>query len=598
MENANKTALDLIRERVEAVKIGLESLQQQLAEAAASHVDPKLLVAVTRQSLADVRQRGLSEILQGLQALEMSAQDARVGRLSKRLADLYFRAATAEEFLNSVVDDLMQETRSERAAIVLRGEETGQAEVVTIRNFKSRELDSAEHILSRTLLKKVFESGESLLLADASADPELWRESSIYMRLGCALVAPMTVGDMMLGAIYLENNSATCVYTEADRQFLEEIGKLIAVYLETTHRLTRALRARDEAIRQAQSAARFPQIIGHSPKLQKVLQIVEQVADSTATVLIEGESGTGKELIARAIHQRSSRAQNPLVVVNCAAVPETLVESELFGHEKGAFTGAHERKIGRFELADGGTIFLDEIGELAQPVQAKLLRVLQTQEFERLGSTKTVKVNVRVVAATSRHLKQMVDEGRLLEALYYRLNVIPIRLPALRERREDIPLLANFFLRKFAGEANPHLRFDREALLALERYEFPGNVRELENLVQRLVLLRAGDVITVADLPEHIVGERRHIIDLEKNPFRHLMGSVPENNDDLQRRRAAILRIAQDHITQLENQMIEKYLQMTGGNIAEASRLSGLHRSMFYRKRRPESSSPSASEGS
>jgi Nif-specific regulatory protein len=592
MEKEEKTALSIIREHIKEAETRLESLQQQIAEVTASRASKgnlKLLAAEMSQRLLEVRKHCLEETLQAVQALEPSLQEARVGRLSRRLADLYFRTSSAEEFLNSVVDDLMAETRSERAAIVVCGADTSQVKVVTIRNFKTRELESQEHTLSRTLLGRVFQSGESLLLTDASADPQLWQESSIYLRVACALVAPMKIDGSILGAIYLENNSLTSVYTEADRQFLEAIGKLIAVYLEATHRLSLAIRARDEAMQQAQSATRFPEIIGNSPKLEKILQIVEQVADSSATVLIEGESGTGKELIARAIHQRSSRASKPLVILNCAAVPETLVESELFGHEKGAFTSAHERKIGRFELADGATIFLDEIGELALPVQAKLLRVLQTQEFERLGSTKTLKVDVRVVVATSRNLKQMVDEGRFLEALYYRLNVIPMKLPALRERREDIPLLANFFLRKFAGEAD--VKFDREALLVLESFNFPGNVRELENLVQRLVLLRAGDVITVEDLPEYIVGERLRVIDLEKNPFRHLMRSVPDNNDDLQRRRATILQIAQDHIEELENQMIEKYLEMTGGNITEASRLSGLHRSMFYRKRRPESPS-------
>lgn len=584
MEKTGQPALARAQQCIEQISANLETLQQHLAEAVSSKVDPNLLVTLTRQHLSEVRKQNLGQLRQALIDMAALAQDARVGRLARRLADLYFRTQQTEEFLNLVVDDLMHETRSERAAIVLRGEETGEATVVTIRNFKSRTLDAAEHTLSRTLLKKVFESGQSLLLANAAADAELWQESSIYLRLGCALVAPMKVGDLILGAIYLENNSSTNVYTESDRQFLEAIGNLIAVYLESTHRLDLAIRARDEVIHQSHGS--FAEIIGNSPKLRRVLQIVEQVADSNATILIEGESGTGKELIARALHMRSARAHKPLVVLNCAAVPETLVESELFGHEKGAFTGAQERKIGRFEWADGGTLFLDEIGELAPPVQAKLLRVLQSQEFERLGSTKTLKVNVRVIAATSRNLKQMVEQGAFQEALFYRLNVIPIQLPPLRERREDIPLLANFFLKKFAGEAK--VRFDRNTLLALEQYDFPGNIRELENLVQRLVLLRSGDVITLADLPDYIIGERQRVIDLEKNPFRHLMRSAPEDNEDLQRRRAAILQIAQEHIDELENQMIEKYLQMTGGNIAEAARLSGFHRSMFYRKRRPE----------
>lgn len=597
MRKGKKTALELIQKSLQQIETSLDALQQRMAEVpkAASEDEASEWTLAAEQNISLIRHRGLEEIRRAVETMIPMLQDARVGRLAKRLAELYFRAATAEEFLNSLVDDLIEETASERAAVVLLGEQPGEAEVVSIRNFKTRALDAAEHTLSRTLLKKVFASGQSLLLADASADPELWKEKSIHMRLGCALVAPIKVDDTMLGAIYLENNSATAVYTEADRHFLEEIGKIIAVYLEVTHRLDRAIRARDEALQEADSARRFPEIIGRSPKLRKVLQIVEQVADSPATVLIEGESGTGKELIARALHRRSSRASKPLVVLNCAAVPETLVESELFGHEKGAFTGAHERKIGRFELAHGGTIFLDEVGELALPVQAKLLRVLQTQEFERLGGTKTIKVDVRVIAATSRNLKQMVEEGAFLEALYYRLNVIPIQLPPLRERKEDIALLAHFFLNKFLGDAASGVRFDREALLALERYDFPGNIRELENLIQRVALLRSGDVITVDDLPDYIVGKQRRIIDLEKNPFRHYLQSVPESHQDLQRRRAAILRIAQDHIDELENQMIEKYLQMTEGNIAEAARLSGLHRSMFYRKRRaprnPEASS-------
>ncbi len=597
MRKGKKTALELIQKGLQQIETSLEALQQRMAgmPTAASEDEVSEWTLAAEQNISLIRHRGLEEIRRAVEALVPALQDARVGRLAKRLAELYFRAATAEEFLNSLVDDLIEETASERAAIVLLGEQPGEVEVVTIRNFKTRALDAAEHTLSRTLLKKVFASGQALLLADASADPQLWKEKSIHMRLGCALVAPIKVDETMLGAIYLENNSATAVYTEADRHFLEEIGKIIAVYLEATHRLDRAIRARDEALQEADSARRFPEIIGRSPKLRRVLQIVEQVADSSATVLIEGESGTGKELIARALHRRSARASKPLVVLNCAAVPETLVESELFGHEKGAFTGAHERKIGRFELAHGGTIFLDEVGELALPVQAKLLRVLQTQEFERLGGTKTIKVDVRVIAATSRNLKQMVEEGTFLEALYYRLNVIPIQLPPLRERKEDIVLLAHFFLNKFLGDSAAGVRFDREALLALERYDFPGNIRELENLIQRVALLRSGDVITVDDLPDYIVGEPRRIIDLEKNPFRHYLQSVPESHQDLQRRRAAILRIAQDHIDELENQMIEKYLQMTGGNIAEAARLSGLHRSMFYRKRRaprnPETSS-------
>ncbi len=250
-------------------------------------------------------------------------------------------------------------------------------------------------------------------------------------------------------------------------------------------------------------------IVSGSPKMEEVMGLVARVAPSQATVLIRGESGTGKELIANAIHYASPRSAKPWVKVSCAAIPETLLESELFGHEKGAFTGANQRRIGRFEEADGGSIFLDEIGDLSPSTQVKLLRILQDKEFQRLGSNLNVKTDVRVITATHRNLEEAIKKGLFREDLYYRLNVISITLPPLRERREDIPLLINYFLEKYSKE-NQKLISDisKEARALLLRYPYPGNVRELENLIERAVVLCREEIITTQDLPFHLKEEK------------------------------------------------------------------------------------------
>ena len=250
-------------------------------------------------------------------------------------------------------------------------------------------------------------------------------------------------------------------------------------------------------------------IVSGSPKMEEVMGLVARVAPSQATILIQGESGTGKELIANAIHYASPRSEKPWVKVSCAAIPETLLESELFGHEKGAFTGATQKRIGRFEEADGGSIFLDEIGDLSPSTQVKLLRILQDKEFQRLGSNLNVKTDVRVITATHRNLEEAIKKGLFREDLYYRLNVISITLPPLRERREDIPLLINYFLEKYSKE-NQKLISDisKEARALLLRYPYPGNVRELENLIERAVVLCREEIITTQDLPFHLKEEK------------------------------------------------------------------------------------------
>ncbi len=249
----------------------------------------------------------------------------------------------------------------------------------------------------------------------------------------------------------------------------------------------------------------FAQIVYGSPRMEEVMGLVARVAPSPATILIRGESGTGKELIANAIHYASPRAGKPWVKVSCAAIPETLLESELFGHEKGAYTGAAQRRIGRFEEADGGSIFLDEIGDLSPSTQVKLLRFLQDKDFQRLGSNATLRTDVRVIAATHRNLEELIKKELFREDLYYRLNVISIHLPPLKERREDIPLLIDFFLKKYSKENQKLIsEISKEANALLLRYPYPGNVRELENLIERAVVLCRGEMITTQDLPFHI----------------------------------------------------------------------------------------------
>jgi two-component system NtrC family response regulator len=292
---------------------------------------------------------------------------------------------------------------------------------------------------------------------------------------------------------------------------------------------------------QLQERYEFTNIVYGSPKMEEVMGLVARVAPSQTTILIRGESGTGKELIANAIHYASPRSAKPWVKMSCAAIPETLLESELFGHEKGAFTGAAQRRIGRFEEADGGSIFLDEIGDLSPSTQVKLLRILQNREFQRLGSNLILKTDVRVITATHRDLEEAIKKGLFREDLYYRLNVISILLPPLRERREDIPLLIDFFLQKYSNENQKSISdISQEARTLLFRYPYPGNIRELENLIERAVVLCRGEMITTQDLPFHLKEEKsERLLESKKEK------SLPESLEEIER--DSILKALHQH---------------------------------------------------
>ena len=301
---------------------------------------------------------------------------------------------------------------------------------------------------------------------------------------------------------------------------------------------------------------RFENIIAKSAKMQRVIEVIKVVAKSNATVLITGESGTGKELVARAIHSQSHRRNKPFVAVSCAALPESLLESELFGHEKGAFTGAYAQKKGKFEFANGGTLFLDEIGEMSANIQVHLLRVLEEKEFARVGGNEPIKVDVRVISATNKDLKKAIASGEFREDLYYRLNVVSIELPPLRERKEDIPLLAEYFLHKFATENHKEVTgFSPEAMELVLDYDWPGNVRELENAIERAVILAKENLITVADLPQENLSLVR-LVSTGKN------------------------------LKEVERNHILNVLRDTGGNYSEAARILGISRMTLYNKAR------------
>jgi len=354
---------------------------------------------------------------------------------------------------------------------------------------------------------KVVTSGKAMRVADVSKNDDFYPgvDSKVGFQTRNLLCAPLVHQGQIIGVVEVLNRRNGNPFTEADLRLLEVFANLAAIGAVNAQRYE-SLKRENQSWRQAAGGSN--EIIGSSAALQDVMRLCQRVAPSAATVLLLGESGTGKELIARAIHQLSPRRDKPFVAINCAALPEGLLESELFGHEKGSFTGATSRKLGRFELADEGTLFLDEIGDLSGAIQIKLLRVLQEKEFVRVGGTRTIATDVRIIAATNRDLKQAMQENRFREDLYYRLNVFPIEIAPLRDRREDIPALVEYFTTKVSDELKvPRPVVSDQALALLVAYNWPGNIRELRNVIERAVLLTEEGRITERHLPRELTGE-------------------------------------------------------------------------------------------
>jgi len=357
--------------------------------------------------------------------------------------------------------------------------------------------------VSRTLVSRVLQERSGLMIRDVPTNPELRKSASFAdIPVHSLICVPLMLGGKVGAIIYLDTQDAKVRFDDNHLQMLTAIASLAGMALDNISYVEK-LKQENQELRTQINVEH--NMVGNSPRIREVFKFIRRVAPTDSTALIQGESGTGKELVAHAIHANSPRSGGPFVAINCAAIAETLLESELFGYEKGAFTGAVAQKKGKIEAAAGGTLFLDEIGELALPLQAKLLRVLQEREFERVGGTRPMKIDLRLVAATNQNLQEAVQAGKFRKDLFYRLNVVAVTVPPLRERREDIPQLVEHFIAKTSRKCNTRMKsLSPEARLSLTSYDWPGNVRELENAIERALVLGSADTILVEDLPEAV----------------------------------------------------------------------------------------------
>lgn len=413
-----------------------------------------------------------------------------------------------EKNLFSVLEILSKELDMRRGSIFILDKKTEEISIVAAYGLTQEEMSRGRYRIGEGIVGKVIESGQPMFIPDIEKEPQfLNKTGSRPNKKGISfLCVPIKIEDEVLGVI-----SADRIYSEEqgevddDLRVLSIVASLIGQFLKLWESY-RFIEDENLILRaQLKDRYNFPNLVGQSPSFQSVLKTVMKVAGTDATVLLFGESGTGKELIAKTIHFQSKRSKGPFVAINCAAIPENLLEAELFGSEKGAFTGAVKR-IGKFEQANGGTIFLDEVGELPLSLQPKILRVLQERTVEPLGSTKSLKIDVRIISATNKDLSEEIKRGSFREDLFWRLNVIPIYIPPLRERREDIPLLVDYYLRSFCNIYKKSVKIDDEAMKLLLSYDWPGNVRELANTIERLVVMTESNKIKVYDLPDTVRG--------------------------------------------------------------------------------------------
>lgn len=428
--------------------------------------------------------------------------------ITKELASSFVLSECLEKSMSLLAEMKLMEN----GTVTIVNPRTGKLEIEVAHGISAEARKRGKYKIGEGITGRVVSSGEPIIVPHIAEEPLFLNRTrsrgDINDQNRSFLCVPIKDGKAIIGALSVDRIYQDGFGDQAnnDLQFLTVLSSIIA---QTVRRIQIVNREKDhlktenqKLKRELSEKNRINDIIGNSSRMQEVYEMVHRVVDSNATVLLRGESGTGKTLVAKALHYNSKRREKPLVVVNCSALPETLLESELFGHEKGAFTGANERKIGRFEVAEGGTLFLDEIGEISHSVQVKLLHVVQEKSFQRLGSAQEIACDVRLVAATNRDLEKSVSRGTFREDLYYRLNVFPIYMPPLRERRTDVLLIAEFFLDKFSRENSKIInRISTSAIDLLIQYHWPGNVRELQNCLERAVLICDGDSIKGIHLP-------------------------------------------------------------------------------------------------
>jgi Nif-specific regulatory protein len=417
-----------------------------------------------------------------------------------RVSEIINTLQELDPLLEKIMDIAVETVGAERGFILLT-EENSEMRPRTARNISAENIQDIANI-SNSVVQRVVQTGEAVISYDAQVDETLRESESVILNcIQSIACVPLAIKQRPIGALYLDSIVQRSGFTELSVPFLTAFANQAAIAIENAQLYERLREENRQLRKQAREASGFSEIIGQSPKMKAVFDTMNSVLDSDATVLIQGESGTGKELVARAIHYNGQRRDKPFIALFCGSLPEALLESELFGHKKGAFTGAMADKKGLFEAANAGTFFLDEIGDLSPNLQTQLLRVLQEGEIKRVGENLVRKVDVRMIAATHRNLRELIAQGKFREDLYYRLNVINIHLPPLRERAKDVPLLAQHFLQKYAAKNRKDIRgFTSEALDEITGHSWPGNVRELENTVERAVVLAKDSYLTPADL--------------------------------------------------------------------------------------------------
>jgi len=478
------------------------------------------------------------------------------------IARAFAESLDLEATLKSILKSLDTHLKLQRGTITLLNPDTETIEVKVAHGLSEKSQTRARYKVGEGITGRVVQTGEQIVVPDIDKDPRFLHRTASRQPSGAKsriafFCVPIKLEGRTVGALSVDRRAGRADDFEASIRLLNVISTMVAQAVKL-NKLVESERKllRDENVRlRRELKTRFDvhNMVGTSNAMQEVGRLIEQVADSNATVLIRGESGTGKDLVAHAVHYNSARAEKPFVKVNCTAMPETLLESELFGHEKGAFTGAVERKLGRFERAHGGTIFLDEIGDFPPNLQVKLLRVIQFKEFERVGGLDTIKTNVRIIVATHKPLEQQIAEGHFREDLYYRINVFPIFLPPLRDRKDDIMLLADHFLEEFARENGKHItRISTPAIEMLTRYHWPGNIRELENCIERATLLCEDEVIRSEHLPPSLqmvdrseIGANPSLPEIIANKERELIVDALKRSGGRQRQAARDLGVTE-----------------------------------------------------